>query len=192
MGSSVHEHRFGATPPFTIGVEEEYVLLDPVTLDLVQRADRLLALEDDIELRVMDAVSRLEDAVAIAAYVQGLVRLYCEAFDAGERLPDVHRALATENRWLAARYGLEAPLVDLESGSRIRLTASRLVRRTLDAIEGHARELGSDRELEGIRRILLDGNGADEQLRVFRDTRDVVEVTRGIFALTAAPVLVAA
>ncbi|MDX6509674.1 MAG: hypothetical protein QOG81_1426, partial [Gaiellaceae bacterium] len=44
----------------------------------------------------------------------------------------------------------------------------------------HARELGSERELEGIRAILSRGNGADRQLRVFNANRDIVEVVREI------------
>jgi carboxylate-amine ligase len=107
-------------------------------------------------------------------------------------LPSFHRILTSENKWLAARYGLEAPLMDLATGSRIRVSAAQLVRRTLREIEPHARELGSERELEGVRRIVTDGNGADEQIRIFEETRDVVEVTREIAALTERAALVAA
>jgi carboxylate-amine ligase len=144
-----------------------------------------------VEVRVMDAVSRVEDAVALAAYVQAMVKRYSEAYDSGTPLPSHHRILISENKWLAARYGLDAPLIDLATGSRIRVSAARLVRRTLREIEPHARELGSDRELEGIQRILLDGSGAEEQLRVFEDTRDVGEVARHVSELTEAAALVA-
>src|SRR6185369_17188889 len=64
-----------------------------------------------IEMRVMDAVTRVEDAVAIAAYCQALVKLYCELYEAGKEIPSWHRMLTTENKWLAARYGLEAPVM---------------------------------------------------------------------------------
>ena len=40
--SSVDEHRFGSSAPFTLGIEEEYMLVDPDTLDLAQRADEVL------------------------------------------------------------------------------------------------------------------------------------------------------
>ena len=140
----------------------------------------------------MDGVSRVEDAAALAAYVQALVKLYSEAYDAGQPLPAYHRILTSENKWLAVRHGLEAPLIDLATGSRIRVSAARLVRRTLRDIEPHARELGSDRELEGISRILLDGSGAEEQLRVFKETRDIGEVARRIADRTEAAVGVAA
>jgi carboxylate-amine ligase len=145
-----------------------------------------------IELRVMDAVSRMDDALALAAYVQALVKHYAEALEAGRELQLAHRVLMLENKWLAARHGLEAPLIDPQGGNRIRVSAARLVRRTLRSIEPHARELGSERELEGIERILLDGNGAEEQTRVFLATEDVGEVTRRIAAMTEEPALVAA
>jgi carboxylate-amine ligase len=45
MRSSVGENRFGAGPPFTVGIEEEYMLLDPSTLALTQRVESLLAAE---------------------------------------------------------------------------------------------------------------------------------------------------
>ena len=61
-----------------------------------------------------------------------------------------------------------------------------MVRRTLRAIEPHARELGCERELEGIRGILGRGNGADRQLRVFNANRDIVEVASEIAAATVA------
>jgi carboxylate-amine ligase len=145
-----------------------------------------------VEVRVMDGVSRVEDAAALSAYIQALVKRYSEEYDAGRALPSHHRLLTSENKWLAARHGLEAPLIDLETGSRIRVSAARLIRRTLREIEPHARELGSDRELEGIQRILLDGSGSEEQLRVFEETRDIGEVARRIADLTEAAVGVAA
>jgi glutamate---cysteine ligase / carboxylate-amine ligase len=139
-----------------------------------------------IEVRVMDAVSRVEDTTALAAYVQGLVKHYSERYDEGAELPSYHRILTTENKWLAARYGLEAPVMDLVTGRRNRVPVAQLVRRALREIEPHARDLGSERELEGIRDILGRGNGADHQLRVFNANRDIVEVASEISDATEA------
>ncbi len=133
-----------------------------------------------IEVRVMDAVTRVEDAIAIAAYIQALVKRYSEVHDTDQDVPSFHRMLVTENKWLAGRYGLEAPVMDLVTGRRNRVPVAQLIRRTLREIEPHARELGSDRELEGIREILAHGNGADRQRRIFNANRDVVEVVREI------------
>jgi carboxylate-amine ligase len=133
-----------------------------------------------IEIRICDATTRLEDVVALTAYCQALVKHYCERYERGEEIPSYHRILTTENKWLAARYGLEAPVMDLTTGKRNRVPVSQLIRRTLNEIEPHARELGSERELEGIENILARGNGSDRQLRVFNANRDIVEVVQEI------------
>jgi carboxylate-amine ligase len=145
-----------------------------------------------VEVRAMDAVTRVEDALALAAYVQALVKRYSDGYDAAEVLVPAHGVLTAENKWLACRYGLEAPLIDLRTGSRIRVSAARLVRRTLRELEPAARELGSELALEGVERILADGNGAEDQLAGYRRTRDVVEVARGIAEGTEAAAMMPA
>jgi glutamate---cysteine ligase / carboxylate-amine ligase len=137
-----------------------------------------------LEIRICDAVTRIEDAVAITAYCQALVKQLSERFDAGEELPAYHRILTTENKWLAARYGLEAPVMDLATGRRNRIPIAKLVRRTLKEIEPHARELGSERELEGIAELLARGNSADRQLRIFNANHDITEVVEEIAIAT--------
>jgi len=137
-----------------------------------------------IELRICDAVSHVEDAVALAAFFQALVKMYSEAAQRGREVPSYHRILVTENKWLAARYGLEAPVMDLATGRRNRVPISQLVRRTLRELEPHARELGSERELEGISEILARGNGADGQLRIWNANRDIVEVVKELSKMT--------
>jgi carboxylate-amine ligase len=137
-----------------------------------------------VEIRICDAVTRVEDAVAIAAYCQAFVKHLSERFDAGEKIPSYHRILTSENKWLAARYGLEAPVMDLASGRRNRIPVARLIRRSVSELVPHARELGSERELEGVLEILSRGNSADRQLRVFNTNRDIVEVARDIAEAT--------
>jgi glutamate---cysteine ligase / carboxylate-amine ligase len=137
-----------------------------------------------IEIRICDAVTRLDDVIAITAFCQALVKHYSERFDAGEEIPSFHRILTTENKWLAARYGLEAPVMDLHAGRRNRLPVAQVIRRTLRLVEPHARELGSEAELAGIETILRRGNSADAQLRVFNANRDIVEVVREIAVQT--------
>jgi len=137
-----------------------------------------------IEVRVMDAVSRVDDAVALAAYVQALVRRHAAADEDGEPLAAQHPVLTHENKWRAARYGLEATVVDVARGGPAPI--ARVIERTLDELAPHARELGCDRELDGVRRILRDGNGADRQLRVYAANGDAVEVVQDIATVTQA------
>jgi carboxylate-amine ligase len=93
-----------------------------------------------IEMRVCDAVTRLEDVIAITAFYQAIVKMYCEQHEAGKEIPSWHRMLTTENKWLAARYGLEAPVMDLATGRRNRVPVAQLIR-------PHARRRAAAREL---------------------------------------------
>ena len=139
-----------------------------------------------VEIRICDSVTHVEDAVAIAAFSQALVKLHSEQYEEHGEVPSYHRLLTTENKWLAVRYGLQAPLMDLATRRRNRVAAAQLVRRRLKELEPHARELGSERELEGVRDILRRGNGSDRQLRVYNANRDIVEVAREIADATEA------
>jgi carboxylate-amine ligase len=135
-----------------------------------------------VELRICDAVTRVEDAVALSAYFQALVKMLCEHVESGGTVPSFHRILTTENKWLAARHGLSAPIMDLVTGRRNRVPVGQLVRRTLRDLEPHARELGCERELQEIEGILSRGNGAENQLRVWNANRDIVEVVQELSA----------
>ena len=139
-----------------------------------------------LEIRICDAVTRVEDAVAIAAYCQSLVKQLCEQHESGDEIPSYHRILTSENKWLAARYGLEAPVMDLGRASRNRVPVARLIRRTVNELRPHARELGSERELEGVLEILGRGSSSDRQLRIYNANRDIVEVAREIADATEA------
>jgi glutamate---cysteine ligase / carboxylate-amine ligase len=137
-----------------------------------------------VELRICDAITRVEDVVAITAYYQSLVKMLSEYVESTGTAPSFHRILTTENKWLAARHGLQAPVMDLVTGRRNRMPIAQLIRRTLRDLEPHARELGCERELEGVKEILAHGNGAEQQLRVWNANRDIAEVVEDLAAAT--------
>ena len=68
-GGSVLEHRFGQGEPYTLGVEEEYMLLDGESFDLVQRIDTVLAAfvghEDEARMKPELMQSVLEVATPV-------------------------------------------------------------------------------------------------------------------------------
>ena len=70
--------------------------------------------------------------------------------------------------------------MDLATDRRNRVPVAQLVKRTLREIEPHARELGSERELEGVSAILDRGNSAERQLRIWNANRDITEVVAAI------------
>jgi carboxylate-amine ligase len=139
-----------------------------------------------IELRVPDCQFDVEYALALAAYVQALVKSLVEAVEHDHPPVSYHRMLAAENKWLAARYGLDAGLLDLASGERVKVRASDLATRRLAELLPHARELGCDEALRGVERILSNGTGASRQLRVYRANHDLEEMLREMAEVTAA------
>ena len=81
--------------------------------------------------------------------------------------------------------------MDLATGSRNRVPVARLIRRTVSELGRTPRELGSERELEGVLEILGRGSSSDRQLRIYNANRDIVEVAREIADATEAlPALV--
>ncbi len=132
-----------------------------------------------LELRVMDCQTRLEDAIALAAYVQCLVKLLLDRWEDGQVL-SYHRMLLAENKWLALRYGLDAPLMDLAAGKRVKMPARTLARRRIRELRPVARELGCADALSRIDWILEHGNGADRQRQVWNANRDIAEVAEEI------------
>jgi len=112
-----------------------------------------------VEVRAMDAQSALSSTAALAALVHGLAR-----HEADGRAPWTSRAALAEASFAAARDGLEARL-PLDGALR---PAPEVVRATLDLARPHARELGSADALDGIERLLREGNGADRQRAAHR------------------------
>jgi carboxylate-amine ligase len=136
-----------------------------------------------VEVRVCDAQTRVEHTVALAALIQAMVRELCEHFDAGAHLAEYPWQMLDENRWLAARHGLDGELVDLPSNQRVATKA--LAQRLLDRLREHAQDLGSVAELEGIEDLLARGNGAARQVIVYEANHDLREVMGEIVAATA-------
>ena len=68
-GGSVLDHRFGAGDPYTLGVEEEYMLLDGETFDLVQHIDTVLADIEGHELETQIKPELMQSVLEIATPV---------------------------------------------------------------------------------------------------------------------------
>jgi carboxylate-amine ligase len=136
-----------------------------------------------VEVRVMDSQTHVEHTLGLAALVQGLVKELCEHFDSGKELSRYPFEMLDENKWLAARHGLEGELVDLPRWDRV--SARELARRLLDRIREHCRDLGSVNELEAVEDLLERGNGAARQVVVYEANHDLREVVAEIVAATA-------
>jgi carboxylate-amine ligase len=106
-----------------------------------------------VEVRVMDAQSEVAATAALCALVQAVARLELEEGHAAERLVAAEELLA-ENRFLAARDGIEAELLDPAAG--LRRPARAQLRALLDAARPHADDLGCRAQLETVARLALE------------------------------------
>src|SRR5689334_21252636 len=136
-----------------------------------------------VEVRVMDSQTRVEHTLGLAALVQALARELSEHYENGTPLSRYPHEMLDENRWLAARHGLDGELVDLPSSDRVSTRA--LARRLIDRMRDHCRDLGSENELEAVEDLLERGNGAARQIIVFEANHDLREVMAEIVAATA-------
>ncbi len=112
-----------------------------------------------VEVRIMDAQPRLRDAAALGALVQALARLELEQGFAAPALAGSQEVLS-ENRFLAARDGVAAKLIDPIREARVPL--AELLAEVLAAARPHAAALGAEAELVHVE-ALISSPEADRQ-----------------------------
>ena len=137
-----------------------------------------------IEFRVCDIPMRADETIALAALIQATVAKLYKLYAANQGFRLYRRALIMENKWRAARYGLEGKLIDF--GKQKEVPARDLVHEYLDFVDDVLDELDSREEINYIHNILERGSGADRQLQVFRDTGDLKKVVDYIVEETEA------
>jgi carboxylate-amine ligase len=137
-----------------------------------------------LEFRVCDIPMRADETIALAALIQATIAKLYKLFSANQGFRLYRRALIMENKWRAARYGLDGKLIDF--GKQKEVPARDLVHEYLDFIDDVVDELDSRDEINYIHEILERGSGADRQLRVFQETGDLKKVVDYIIEETEA------
>ncbi|OMH34990.1 glutamate--cysteine ligase [Tersicoccus sp. Bi-70] len=120
-----------------------------------------------VEMRICDGVSSLREVGAIAALTQCLVTEFSDILDGGGSIPVMPPWHRSENKWRAARYGLEAIII-LGADSRERLVTDELMD-TINRLEPIADRLGCRDQLADVEAILRDGGGYQRQRRVAQE-----------------------
>ncbi len=138
-----------------------------------------------LEFRICDVPTNVGGRrSAIAALCQAIVvklhRLYLK--NLGFRL--YRRALIEENKWRAARWGIDGKLIDF--GKRAEVPMRDLALELLEFIDDVVDDLGSREEVNYVHTILREGTSADRQLQVFQETGDLREVVRHLVDETRA------
>ena len=127
-----------------------------------------------LEFRICDMPMRLDETIAIAALCQAVIGKLYKLHEQNLSFRHYSRSLIMENKWRAARYGLDGKLIDF--GKQQEVPVRQLIAEILEFVGDVVEELGSQEEIAYIDRILAEGSGADRQLRVFHATNDLKQV----------------
>ncbi len=117
-----------------------------------------------VEMRVCDGLSTLQDVGAVAALTQCLVDDFSTQLEAGETIPTMPPWHVQENKWRAARYGLDAIII-LDAAGKEQLVTDHLTE-VLNRLEPVAAKLGCSNELADVETIIRRGAGYQRQRRV--------------------------
>jgi carboxylate-amine ligase len=130
-----------------------------------------------LEIRICDIPMRADETLALAALIQATAAKLYKLHARNQSWRLYSRALLMENKWRAARYGIDGLLIDF--GREEEISERALIYEYLDFVDDVLDELGSREAVEGVRWILDHGTGADRQLRVWdtsgHDLKAVVE-----------------
>jgi carboxylate-amine ligase len=135
-----------------------------------------------LEFRVCDMPTSVNVTTMLVAFFQAIVaKLYkLRQNNMGFRIYD--RALIMENKWRAARYGIDGLLIDF--GKQVEVPMRELALELLEFVDDVADELGSRNALNYVHKVLRTGTGADQQLEVYRQTGDMNSVVDYLIAHT--------
>jgi carboxylate-amine ligase len=133
-----------------------------------------------VELRMCDGISTMTEVTALAALAQSSVARYNELIDRGYRLPTDRDWMHRENKWRAARYGLDAEVVVDATGTTrpIRI----MIEEAVDELMPFAQRLGCANELASVRTILDAGTSTMRQRRVFERSGSLPDVVHALRA----------
>ncbi|QIV86129.1 glutamate--cysteine ligase [Glutamicibacter mishrai] len=118
-----------------------------------------------VEMRICDGLSSLDDIAAITALTQCLVHDMSMSIEAGYKIPIMPAWFRVENKWRAARYGLDAIIILNAQGDEMLVTDH--LRAEVKRLAPVAEQLGCSEELQGIIRLIESGAEYQRQRKVF-------------------------
>ncbi|MET3453164.1 carboxylate-amine ligase [Curtobacterium sp. 1544] len=120
-----------------------------------------------LENRVSDGISTLHEVGAVTALVQCLVTALSDRLDAGEALPTMQPWFVRENKWRAARYGMEAEIITNAAGDERLVTDE--VHDLIGRLDPIAERLGCQQELHHLDTMIERGASYQRQLKVAQE-----------------------
>ncbi len=143
---------------------------------------RLHPFFETIEFRICDVPMRIDETIALAALIQAVVAKIYKLMKENLSFRNYKRALINENKWRAARYGIEGSLIDF--GKQEEVPTKDLIYELLEFVDDVVDELGSRHEIKYIEKMLENGTGADRQLKIYESTGDLKNVVDYIVSET--------
>jgi glutamate---cysteine ligase / carboxylate-amine ligase len=135
-----------------------------------------------LEFRICDIPTRVDDTVAIAALFQAIVAKLTTLIEKNLGFRLYRRMLIQENKWRAVRWGIDGKMIDF--GKQKEVPTRDLILELLEFVDDVVDVLGSRKEIEHIHTILERRTSAEEQLRVFEETKDLKAVVDRLIELT--------
>ena len=133
-----------------------------------------------LELRICDGIPTMDELCSMVALSQSLVVWLGERYNAGLPLPQHKAWTVRENKWRAARYGLDAEIIRDEEGNLLSLRRS--IGDTVEMLEPVAERLGCHEDLVKVNDILERGTSAVRQREVYAKSRDMSQVVDSLVA----------
>lgn len=135
-----------------------------------------------LEYRICDVPMRIDETICFAALFQAVTVKLWKIHNSNMSWRLYRRSLLTENKSRAARFGVDAKLIDF--GRREEAPFEALLDELLEFVDDVVDELGSRKDVYYAREIVKNRPGADRQLRVFEETRDLRAVVDYMIAET--------
>jgi carboxylate-amine ligase len=129
---------------------------------------------DTVEFRICDVPLTVDETITIAALFQAICAKIYKLKMQNLNFIQYSRPLLNENKWRAGRYGIDGHLIDF--GKEEEVNTRVLIYELLDFVDDVLDDLGSRHRVAYIHKMLENGTGADRQLKVFEDTKDLKKV----------------
>jgi len=137
---------------------------------------------ETIEFRICDCPMLIDETMTFVALFQALCAKLYKLRQQNMSFISYNRALINENKWRAARYGIDGKMIDF--GKEMEVNTRSLILELLDFVDDVVDDLGCREDLNYVHKILEHGTGADRQLAVYQQNNNFADVVDYITSQT--------
>ena len=127
-----------------------------------------------VEFRICDIPLTVKETIAITGLFQAICAKLYKLRSQNLNFMMYSRALLNENKWRASRYGIDGNMIDF--GKETEVNTRVLIYELLNFVDDVIPHLGSQHAISHVHKILEEGTGADQQLKVFQETKSLKNV----------------